>query len=193
MVAKRKTARSTKKKTARRPARPAAKSARSAKTTKKSRGAAPRKAAGRKPASRGTNRAAKKANQAAKAAAPATPWVWHEVMTGDVSKARSFYGSLLGWKAQDMPMPGGHVYTIFSHGDQQVGGCMAIPDAGGQPACPPNWTSYIGVQNVDATVEKARTLGATVHVPGTDIPQIGRFAVLADPTGATFAVYQSLR
>lgn len=138
-------------------------------------------------------KAAPKAKAPAKApAAPAAPppaWAWHEVMTNDVAGAKAFYTALFGWSAQDLQMPSGP-YTLFMKGAQQVAGCMAVPQAEGQPVCPPNWLSYLTVENVDATVARARTLGARVDVAGMDIPGIGRFAVLGDPAGATFAVFQ---
>ncbi len=139
--------------------------------------------------------AAKAKAPAAKAKAPAVPaapapaWAWHEVMTNDVAGAKAFYTSLLGWSAQDVQMPTGP-YTLFMKGAEQVAGCMAIPQANGQPVCPPHWLSYVRVDDVDATVTRARELGARVDVAGMDIPGVGRFAVLGDPTGATFALFQ---
>lgn len=132
------------------------------------------------------------AKPAAKPAAPAAPpptWAWHEVMTNDVAGAKAFYTALLGWSAQDVQMPTGP-YTLFMKGTEQVAGCMAIPQANGQPVCPPHWLSYVRVDDVDATVARARDLGARVDVAGMDIPGVGRFAVLGDPTGATFALFQ---
>lgn len=137
-------------------------------------------------------KAAPKAKAPAKPAAPAAPpptWAWHEVMTNDVAGAKAFYTSLLGWSAQDVQMPTGP-YTLFMKGAEQVGGCMAVPQANGQPVCPPHWLSYVRVDDVDATVTRARELGARVDVAGMDIPGVGRFAVLGDPTGATFALFQ---
>lgn len=142
---------------------------------------------------------AKKRKAAPKAKAPAASppmanaWAWHELMVKDVAAARSFYGALLGWKAEVMPMPSGP-YTIFSHDGAGVGGCMAIPSApDGKPVCPPNWLVYVGVADVDATARKAVSLGGKVSAPPMDIPGVGRFAVLEDPDGATFAVFRSSR
>ncbi|MFO0933154.1 MAG: VOC family protein [Planctomycetota bacterium] len=168
-----------------------------AKTTVKAKGktaakpAAKGKASGR-PAAKAAPKAKAPAKPAAKPAAPAAPppaWAWHEVMTNDVAGAKAFYTGLFGWSAQDLQMPTG-AYTLFMKGSEQVAGCMAIPSANGQPACPPNWLSYLRVDDVDATVTRARALGARVDVAGMDIPGIGRFAVLGDPAGATFAVFQ---
>lgn len=140
----------------------------------------------------GKRKAAKRAAQESAGTSqqpPSTIWAWHETMTGDVAASKAFYTSLFGWSAQDMEMPTG-MYTLFMKGAEHVGGCMAIPENEGKAVCPPNWLSYLLVDDVDNTVARARTLGARVDVPGMDIPGMGRFAVLGDPTGATFAVYQ---
>lgn len=134
--------------------------------------------------------AAKSASPATASAPPPTSWAWHEVMTSDLGAAKSFYTSLFGWSAQDMQMPTGP-YTVFTKGGEQVGGCMTVPQHEGKPVCPPHWLSYLRVDDVDATVAKARTLGARVDVAGMDVPGVGRFAILGDPSGATFAVYRN--
>lgn len=149
-----------------------------------------KKAAPAKSTRRSKSAPRSQAKSKATAQTPASAWVWHEVMTTDVSRARAFYGGLLGWSATEVPMASGP-YTIFAKGDQQLAGCMAIPEAGGQPVCAPHWLSYVGVEDVDATVAKAASLGGSVEVPPMDIPGIGRFSVLRDPTGASFAVYRS--
>jgi len=110
---------------------------------------------------------------------------WNELMTPDVDEAGSFYTKLFDWGADVMPM-GEFKYTVFKRGDQSAGGMMAItPDMGQVPA---NWMIYFGVDDCDRTAKEARSLGATEIVPPTDIPDVGRFAVLQDPQGAPFAV-----
>jgi len=111
-------------------------------------------------------------------------FMWHELLTTDTAAAAGFYAKVLPWRTQPSNMPG---YTIFMAGGSQVGGLMALPDDGaGTPA---HWLVYIGTANVDATVSQAQGLGARLCKPATDIPNVGRFAVLADPQGATFAVF----
>lgn len=114
---------------------------------------------------------------------------WNELMTGDVARAGDFYGQLFGWTRQTMETGGGPPYTLFKIGEQQVAGMMASP----QPGAPPAWLAYVAVESADASVARARTLGAEVLHPPTDIPGIGRFSVLRDPTGAVFAVFQPAR
>ena len=111
-------------------------------------------------------------------------FIWHELLTTDTAAAASFYPKVVPWRTQPSNMPG---YTIFMAGGAQVGGLMALPpDAAGAPA---HWLIYVGTPNVDATVVQAKGLGARVCKEATDIPNVGRFAVLADPQGATFAVF----
>jgi len=111
-------------------------------------------------------------------------FIWHELLTTDTAAAATFYPRVVPWRTQPSSMPG---YTIWMAGQSQVGGLMALPpDAAGTP---PHWLIYIGTPGVDATAEHAQRLGARVVKAATDIPNVGRFAVLADPQGATFALY----
>jgi predicted enzyme related to lactoylglutathione lyase len=111
-------------------------------------------------------------------------FIWHELLTTDTAAAATFYAKVLPWRTQPSNMPG---YTIFMAGGAQIGGLMALPEDGaGTPA---HWLVYVGTPNVDATVTQAQALGARLCKAATDIPNVGRFAVLADPQGATFAVF----
>jgi len=111
-------------------------------------------------------------------------FLWHELLTTDTSGAGGFYPKVLPWRTQPSGMPG---YTLWMAGQAQVGGLVALPaDATGTP---PHWLIYVGTPNVDATVEHAQRLGAKICKAATDIPNVGRFAVLADPQGATFALF----
>jgi len=78
-------------------------------------------------------------------------------------------------------------YTLWMSGKYRAGGLMALPEE--DPSAPPHWIIYIGTPDVDATVEAAEKLGGKVLKGAADIPNVGRFAVLADPQGAAFAVY----
>lgn len=112
---------------------------------------------------------------------------WNELMTENVDQAGKFYLNLFGWKSEVMSMPKGQ-YTVFKNGAQPAGGMMAIgADMKGAPTA---WCAYFSVKNTDDTVKKAESRGGKVLVPGTDIPNVGRFAVLTDPQGAAFAVLQ---
>ena len=110
---------------------------------------------------------------------------WNELYTTDPKKAGDFYSRLFGWTRETMPLPTGQEYTIFKKGDDQSAGMMELPR---DWKVPPHWLVYFAVDDSDRTVSKASGLGAKVMVPPTDIPNIGRFAILNDPQGADFAV-----
>jgi hypothetical protein len=111
-------------------------------------------------------------------------------MTADVATATRFYGELLRWNMADMPV-GGITYTILKAGGREVGGMMAIPpQAAGASS---SWGSYVTVDDVDATAQKAQALGANTIIPPTDIPDVGRFYIFQDPQGAVLSVITYLK
>jgi predicted enzyme related to lactoylglutathione lyase len=109
---------------------------------------------------------------------------WTQLNTGDPKKAAAFYTQLLGWKAETMPAPDGSEYTRFMNGETPAGGAMQMPAGAG----PSHWLTYFAVTDVDGAAQRTQKEGGKVMVPPADIPNIGRFAVLQDPQGATFAV-----
>ena len=111
-------------------------------------------------------------------------FVWHELLTNDTAGAAAFYPKVLPWRTAPSSMPG---YTIWMAGQTQIGGLMALPSEAG--STPPHWLVYVGTPSVDSTCSQAQGLGARVVKPPADIPNVGRFAVLSDPQGATFAVF----
>jgi uncharacterized protein len=118
-------------------------------------------------------------------------FVWYELMTTDTPAAKAFYGKVAGWGTQDMPMPG-MTYTMFLAGEQAMGGLLDLPEDARKMGVPPNWMGYVAVDDVDAKVEQVKRLGGAVHVPPTDIPEVGRFAVIADPQTAVIALFKPL-
>ncbi|MFZ5475735.1 MAG: VOC family protein [Myxococcota bacterium] len=113
---------------------------------------------------------------------------WHELLTKDTAAAKAFYGEVVGWGTQDWPDPA-MAYTMWTNAKGAVGGLMSL-EAAQQPEGRPRWMGTVTVDDVDATFARAVELGATVHAPVHEIPNVGRFAVLADPTGAVFCVMQ---
>ncbi len=112
---------------------------------------------------------------------------WIELMTTDVDAAKAFYSSLLGWTTHDEPMGDtGQTYTVVKAGATDIGGIMRQPP--GMEEVRPCWSTYITVDDVDATAQQAQALGATTIVPLTDIPNVGRFYVFQDPQGAVISV-----
>ncbi|MDA1127827.1 MAG: VOC family protein [Chloroflexi bacterium] len=112
--------------------------------------------------------------------------MWNELLTSDTEDATKFYSGLLGLNSSKMPGP--MDYTMLNVAETGVAGVMAITSEMGP--VPPNWTVYFGVDNVDAAIKKAESLGGSIVVPAMDIPEIGRFAGLQDPQGAMFSVFQ---
>jgi predicted enzyme related to lactoylglutathione lyase len=113
--------------------------------------------------------------------------VWTELMTNDPKKSQAFYTGLFEWGTEVMPM-GTFDYTLWKRGTHSAGGMMQIqPEMGPMP---PHWMPYFGVENADATAKKAKDLGGKAMVEPQDIPNVGRFAVLVDPTGGHFSILQ---
>lgn len=122
---------------------------------------------------------------------PAGSFVWIELATSDQSAAKNFYTSLFGWTVNDMPMGPGEFYSIFQlQGRDVAAGYTLRPDQTAQ-GVPPNWLLYVSVENADAAVKRASDLGAKVIMPAFDVGEMGRMAVIKDPTGAVFAVWQA--
>jgi len=110
---------------------------------------------------------------------------WNELVTTNVPAAKAFYREALGWVLQDLSNHG-MTYTMAKKGDREVAGIMAMPkDVQGMP---PSWGSYVTVDDVDARVARVESLGGKLCVAPQDIPNVGRFAVIADPQGAMLAM-----
>ena len=111
---------------------------------------------------------------------------WNELLTSDVDAAKKFYTGLLGWTTREMDMGPGGTYTILVNKGQDIGG-MCKPTEEGVPTF---WMPYISVDDVDAKTTEAQKLGAKLCHGPADIPSIGRFSVITDPTGAAIALYK---
>ena len=119
---------------------------------------------------------------------PEGSFCWEELLTNDVEAAKTFYPEIFGWGMQDMDMGPLGTYTTLHRGDVGVGGMMQMP---AEAEAPPHWLPYMATDDVDACAKRVTELGGTIHKEPGDIPNVGRFAVFADPTGASFAVYKS--
>jgi predicted enzyme related to lactoylglutathione lyase len=109
---------------------------------------------------------------------------WIELATNDPAASKSFYTSLFGWAANDMPMAEG-VYTMLQKNGQSLGALYQNKDV------PPNWASYVAVASADDSAKKAQDLGANLIAPPFDVMDIGRMAVVADPQGASFCLWEA--
>jgi hypothetical protein len=112
---------------------------------------------------------------------------WNELNTRDLAGAKSFYGAVFDWDFEDMEMEGAGTYTSIKLGDRSVGGVFDMAARGVPEEVPPHWQVYFAVEDTDATIAKTEQGGGSVMVAAVDIPA-GRFAVLKDPQGASFAV-----
>jgi uncharacterized protein len=113
---------------------------------------------------------------------------WDELHTRDLEGAKKFYGALFGWsgKSGEGEMP----YWHWTRDGKEIGG---MTQHMGGPGVPPHWLGYLAVSDVDATTKKAETLGGKVLLPTMDIPKVGTFSVVQDPTGAVFSPFRSAR
>ncbi len=117
------------------------------------------------------------------AAAPGQ-FFWNELHTSDPTKALAFYEKVLGFSHRAMDMGPGGTYHILSRGGVDRGGVTShLP-----PGVPPHWLPYVAVADTDATIARARKLGAKIPMAPEDIPGVGRFGVIEDPTGALLAI-----
>lgn len=119
---------------------------------------------------------------------------WIELATTDLDGAKDFYGRLFGWQADDRPIPdeaGGGTYTMAILDGDEVAGLSEQQAGQREAGVPPNWFSYITVANADAAATRAQELGGTVHAGPFDVMESGRMAVVADPTGAMFGLWQA--
>jgi len=114
-------------------------------------------------------------------------FTWREVMTTDVAASKRFYGEVLGWSFEDMPM-GTTTYTMIKNQGVAIGG-MAPLDA--SRTVPPHWIGTVSVADTDASARLALQAGGQVAVPPGDIEGYGRFAVVIDPLGAPISLMHS--
>ncbi|MBI4848857.1 MAG: VOC family protein [Nitrospirae bacterium] len=114
----------------------------------------------------------------------ANPFVHIELETQDIEKSKKFYSAMFDWKLDEIP---GMDYTIINVGEGTGGGMMKKP----VPDMPDNWLPYILVDDVAASTKKAQALGAKICKDVTEVPNMGWFSVITDPTGATLGLWQT--
>jgi hypothetical protein len=115
--------------------------------------------------------------------AMANPFVHVELHTKDVEKSKKFYANMFDWNMEEIP---GMDYTIIKVGEGTGGGIMKNP----MPGDPDNWLPYILADDVAASTKKAKSLGAVIAKDVTEVPDMGWFSVIIDPTGAAFGLWQ---
>jgi predicted enzyme related to lactoylglutathione lyase len=115
---------------------------------------------------------------------------WVDLNTSDQDGAKAFYSALFGWEADDRPVGDGIVYSMQQLAGKSVAAISPQPDQQREAGVPPLWNSYITVDSADETASKAGELGATVHAPPFDVMDVGRMAVIQDPQGAYFMIWE---
>lgn len=115
---------------------------------------------------------------------------WVELGTTDGEAAKKFYTQLFEWDFTDNPVGPSGVYTILKQNGKDVGALYQMPTEMTSNGVPPHWMSYISVANADESAAKAKSLGATLMKEPFDVYTMGRMAVIQDPTGAMFALWQ---
>ena len=113
---------------------------------------------------------------------------WVELLAKEIPNSEKFYTGLFGWQMEKMSM-GPIEYTVFKNGEVPVAGMYPNP-AGNEDHVPQNWLGYFQITNCDDTTDKAKASGGNVWVSPQSVPGVGRFAVLADPQGATYGILQ---
>lgn len=114
-------------------------------------------------------------------------FIWYELMTTDAGAAQEFYGQLLGWSFADSGQPDMD-YRLAGKNGLDIAGLMQLSPEMTAGGARPAWLGYIGVDDVDASVAAAEKAGGLVMMPATDIPGVGRMAMVTDPQGAPFYV-----
>src|SRR5262249_17908766 len=121
--------------------------------------------------------------------APGT-FCWPELATNDAALAKKFYGALFGWDFEDNDMGEGGTYTMIQHKGSTVGALYGQkPDD--QKRMPPHWNAYVSVESADQAASKAKQLGGALLMEPFDVMDAGRMAVIQDPTGAIFSIWEA--
>lgn len=115
----------------------------------------------------------------------ASSFIWYELMTSDLPAAEAFYKAVVGWTTEDFP-GSDFRYVVAKAGERGVGGMMTLPEQAAAMGAKPCWLGYIHAADVDAATEAVRKAGGKVFQEPMDIPDVGRFSVVADPQGAVF-------
>ena len=116
-------------------------------------------------------------------------FVWYDLITTDVPGATAFYTKVGGWGTQEFEMGRTRKYQMWTARGIPLGGVVQLTPETGPPGTPPHWMASVAVTNVDAAAKKVASLGGTVLTQPMDIPEVGRYAVIADPQGAVVALF----
>jgi predicted enzyme related to lactoylglutathione lyase len=120
---------------------------------------------------------------------PLGRFCWYELLTTDPGAAQGFYGTVTKWGTS--PFEGGEEpYTMWMNGEQPIGGVMELPAEAAEAGAPSHWMAYVSTPDVQATTDKATSLGASILFGPTTIPNVGTFSFMRDPQGAVFSAFE---
>ena len=116
---------------------------------------------------------------------------WFELGTSDAESAKRFYTELFGWTTNDAPAGPDMIYTMLQRDGKDVGALYQLTEQHKSQGVPPHWMTYISVANADEGAAKAKELAGTIAMDPFDVMDVGRMALIQDPTGAMFAIWQA--
>lgn len=123
--------------------------------------------------------------------APAGRFCWLDLATTDASRAIDFYGGLFGWSARSQDANGG-TFVRLAHEGQDVGSLYSLREAARSAGIASHWTPYVRVENAESACERAWALGATIAVAPFVVEGVARIALVVDPAGAAFGIWEDL-
>jgi predicted enzyme related to lactoylglutathione lyase len=116
---------------------------------------------------------------------------WAELATTDQKSGVAFYRDLFGWGINEQPIGPEETYTMFQLRGKEVAAAYTMRPEERQSGAPPHWNLYVTVANVDESAKRAEGLGAKIFAPPFDVMDVGRMAIVQDPTGAVFCLWQA--
>lgn len=122
-------------------------------------------------------------------ASPHGAFVWYELIAADIAAAANFYKAAFGWETRNAGVAGID-YRIFQLDGKDVAGLMSQPEPMRAAGAPPAWFGYVAVRSVDTAAKKIAAKGGKIYREPTDIPDIGRFAMVCDPQGALLYLFK---
>lgn len=121
---------------------------------------------------------------------PQGTFSWLETQSTDAKKDKAFYADVFGWEVKDVPMSADYSYTMFCKDGDDVAGLSPMDKNMQDAGIPSYWSAYISVDDIDAVIAKAESLGAKVILPVMDVADSGRMAAIIDPCGGSIAFWQ---
>lgn len=124
--------------------------------------------------------------------APAGRFCWLDLAATDATRAIEFYAGLFGWSAHPQRANGG-AFVRLAHGGRDLGSIYSLRESARAAGVPSHWTPYVRVEGAQAACDRARALGATIAVDPFTVEGMARIALVIDPVGAAFGIWEDLR